>query len=296
MPFLRACVADDGGSPAASRAQHRTLETAPVAQLPDGPDRRHLLDLIPQMIWSTLPDGHHDYFSRPWYEFTGVPPGSTDGEGWSDVFHPDDRDRAWARWRRSLETGESYEVDYRLRHHTGDYRWVLGRARAECDEAGNILRWYGTCTDIHEQVVAEQRLARSEERFRKILDSLPGMVWSTQADGMQDYANEQWEHFAGVPLAKLQQSGWLDLVHPADLAGLRETWLHSLATGEAYEATFRFRYRTGQYRWVCSAGTPQRDERGAIVRWYGTCVDVHERVIAENELKASQALNSSILD
>ncbi|WP_246253314.1 PAS domain-containing protein [Sulfitobacter maritimus] len=80
---------------------------------------------VDQMIWSTLPDGYPDYYNDRWYEFTGVPEGTTDGEAWNGMFHPDDQERAWQRWRESLRTGESYEIEYRLRHRSGDYRWVL---------------------------------------------------------------------------------------------------------------------------------------------------------------------------
>ncbi len=78
---------------------------------------------IDQMIWSTQPDGFHDYYNDRWYEFTGVPYGSTDGAAWSGMFHPDDQERAWTVWRHSLETGEPYHIEYRLRHNTGEYRW-----------------------------------------------------------------------------------------------------------------------------------------------------------------------------
>ena len=115
---------------------------------------RILADAMPQMVWSTLPDGFHDYYNARWYDYTGTPLGSTDGEGWNGMFHPDDQDRAWAEWRRSLDTGEPYQIEYRLRHHDGSYRWVLGRALAMRDESGAIVRWFGTCTDIHEQKVA----------------------------------------------------------------------------------------------------------------------------------------------
>ena len=110
---------------------------------------------IDQMIWSTRPDGFHDYFNERWYEFTGLEPGSTDGDGWAEVFHPDDRERAWAVWRESLESGRPYHIEYRLRHHSGGYRWVIGRANCVRDAEGKISRWYGTCTDIHELKVAE---------------------------------------------------------------------------------------------------------------------------------------------
>ena len=76
-----------------------------------------LTDSLPQMIWSTLPDGFHDYYNARWYEFTGVPEGSTDGEGWNGMFHDGDQERAWEKWRHSLATGDLYEIEYRLRHH-----------------------------------------------------------------------------------------------------------------------------------------------------------------------------------
>ena len=117
---------------------------------------RVLADAMPQMVWSTQPDGFHDYYNARWYEFTGVPAGSTDGEGWNDMFHTDDQERAWAAWRHSLETGEPYEIEYRLKHHSGVYRWTLGRAVAIRDEDGEITRWFGTCTDIDELKRLEQ--------------------------------------------------------------------------------------------------------------------------------------------
>lgn len=111
---------------------------------------RAIADSMPQMVWSTLPDGFHDYYNARWYEFTGVPEGSTDGEGWNGMFHPDDQQRAWAVWGACLVSGEPYEIEYRLRHASGTYRWVLGRANPIRDDQGRITRWFGTCTDIDE--------------------------------------------------------------------------------------------------------------------------------------------------
>ena len=132
------------------------------------------------MIWSTLPDGFHDYYNQCWYEFTGVAEGSTDGEGWAGMFHPDDQERAWARWRHSLATGEPYAVEYRLRHHDGEYRWVLGRAMPVRNDAGTIVRWLGTCTDIHEQKAqAEQNEILSRElshRIKNIFAVIGGLI------------------------------------------------------------------------------------------------------------------------
>ena len=117
---------------------------------------RVIADSMPQMVWSTRPDGFHDYYNARWYEFTGVPPGSTDGEGWNGMFHPEDQDRAWRVWRHSLETGDPYEIEYRLRRHDGVYRWALGRAVALRNAEGEITRWFGTCTDIDDLKRIEQ--------------------------------------------------------------------------------------------------------------------------------------------
>jgi len=125
---------------------------------------RTIANAMPQMVWSTLPDGYHDYYNRQWYEFTGVPAGSTDGQAWNGMFHPDDQPRAWEMWRHSLQTGDSYEIEYRLRHRSGEYRWVLGRALPVRDDQGQIVRWMGTCTDIHEQKRVRDELLASNRR------------------------------------------------------------------------------------------------------------------------------------
>ena len=141
---------------------------------------RTLADTMPQMVWSTLADGFHDYYNARWYEFTGVPEGSTDGEGWNDMFHPDDQERAWQVWRHCLDTGEPYNIEYRLRHHSGEYRWVLGQALPIRDSAGRIVRWFGTCTDIHEAKLAqEEREVIAQElshRIKNIFAVIGGIV------------------------------------------------------------------------------------------------------------------------
>ena len=139
-----------------------------------------LADSLPHMVWSTLPDGYHDYFNAGWHQFTGVPTESTDGESWNNMFHPEDRERAWTVWRTSLETGNPYEIEYRLRHHTGEYRWTLGRALPMRDDEGKIIRWIGTCTDIHDTKRQTERveiLSRElSHRIKNIFAVISGLV------------------------------------------------------------------------------------------------------------------------
>jgi PAS domain S-box-containing protein len=142
-----------------------------------------IINSIDQMIWSTRPDGYHDYFNDRWYEYTGVPYGSTDGEGWNGIFHPDDRERAWQAWRHSLATGEPYHIEYRLRHSSGKYRWVIGRAQSVRGDNGEITRWFGTCTDIHDLKEAEETrqllLLEMNHRVKNLFAIASGMVTMT---------------------------------------------------------------------------------------------------------------------
>src|SRR5690606_29742606 len=141
---------------------------------------RTLANAMPQMVWSTRADGYHDYYNDRWYEFTGAPEGSTEGEGWSGMIHPDDQDRAWPAWRHALATGEPYQVEYRLRHSSGAYRWALALALPIRDTDGRLVRWFGTCTDIHDsRLVAEERELVTQElshRIKNIFAVLIGII------------------------------------------------------------------------------------------------------------------------
>ncbi|MGN2244130.1 PAS domain-containing protein [Frateuria sp. GZRR33] len=141
---------------------------------------RAIVDSVDQIIWTASADGYHDFFNQRWYDYTGAVPGTTDGDDWAELFHPADRERTFARWRHSLATGEPYEIEYRLHHHTGVYRWVLGRAHPVRNGAGQILRWMGTCTDIHEQKASAEQLELAgkelSHRIKNIFAVVSGLV------------------------------------------------------------------------------------------------------------------------
>jgi PAS domain S-box-containing protein len=175
---------------------HRRVENA----LRESEERfRAIANSVDQLIWATRPDGFHDYYNQRWYEYTGVPEGSTHGSAWNGLFHPDDREHAWKTWRQSLETGEPYHIEYRLRHHSGQFRWVLGRAQPVRDEEGRITRWYGTCTDIHDLKQAQEELQASRERAVRSEEEtsrLAAMLAERVSE--LDAANEEIQRFAYI--------------------------------------------------------------------------------------------------
>ncbi|WP_294262090.1 PAS domain-containing protein [uncultured Sphingomonas sp.] len=132
---------------------------------------RAITDSIDHMVWAATPDGAVDYYNARWYEYTGSEPGSTDGDAWDRVLHPDDRDGAFAAWGDAVETGRDYQREYRIWHApSGSYRWAMGRATAVRDSDGRVTRWFGTTTDIQTVVEARDVLARSREDLERAVE------------------------------------------------------------------------------------------------------------------------------
>jgi PAS domain S-box-containing protein len=190
---------------------------------------RAITDTMPQIVWSARADGYHDYYNQRWYDLTGRTPQQTEGEGWKPVFHPDDQGRVAARWRHSLTTGEPYEAECRLRMADGSYRWMLGRALPVRDqETGEILRWFGTCTDIEDTVEARETLARSREELEQLVTERTEDLQATQVRLAQAQRMEALGQLAGGiahdfnnVLQAVQGSAALLERKPADVSAVR---------------------------------------------------------------------------
>ncbi|MBB5713149.1 hybrid sensor histidine kinase/response regulator [Sphingomonas xinjiangensis] len=254
---------------------------------------------IDQMIWSTKPDGYHDYFNQRWYDYTGVPQGSTDGEAWNGMFHPEDMERAWSLWRHSLATGEPYHVEYRLRHSSGHHRWVIGRAQCVRDERGQIARWFGTCTDIHEIVEARDVLNRSREELERAVTERTAernRVWEMSHDlfaimgfdGHLKAINPAWETTFGRDEATLLSLSFREQVHPGD-HGAVHAMMERLLRGETVERfEDRIRHADGGWRWISWTLVPE----GNVFYAVGRDVTVERERQAELEA-AQEALRQS---
>ncbi len=123
---------------------------------------RSLAESMPQFVWVCRPDGYAEYFNPKWYEYTCRGEGESLGWAWLDAIHPSDRVHAEQTWTQSIRTGEVYEINYRIRRIDGVYRWFLGRGLPQRDETGEIIRWFGTCTDIDDAKRTEDELKQSE--------------------------------------------------------------------------------------------------------------------------------------
>ncbi len=159
------------------RVHERTsnLEAASVELSSSEARFRMLTEVMPQIVWTARPDGFLDYYNGHWVQYTGMTIEQTQGWGWQPVLHPDDLDNCLDRWTEAVRTGGSYEVEYRFKRASdGAYRWHLGRALPLRDEAGNITKWFGTCTDIDDQKRAQLELQRSQHELESLVQERTG--------------------------------------------------------------------------------------------------------------------------
>jgi PAS domain S-box-containing protein len=285
VAFTASPIRDDAGQPIGTIIEARAIgdERAQQAALRESEERlRAVTDSVDQMIWSTRADGHHDYFNQRWYDFTGVEVGATDGESWNDLFHPDDRQRTWETWRQSLETGTPYHIEYRLRHRSGQFRWVLGRAQPVRDAKGEIVRWYGTCTDIQDLKEVETELRRTSALLHLIGDSTPDMIYAKDRDSRILYANRAAFEIIGRPAEQVIGHSELEWAEDSSQArAIIENDRLVMASGETRDVDEAFTTPGGDTRHYRSVKSPLRDSEGQIIGLVGLTSDVTTRRQAE---------------
>ncbi|KAI1374261.1 hypothetical protein F4677DRAFT_455528 [Hypoxylon crocopeplum] len=138
-----------------------------------------ICDTMPQMVWTTGANGIHDFFNSRWYDYTGLTAEESLGRSWRNPFHPDDLPTTWKRWEHSLATGEPYTTEYRCRSKEGEWRWMLGRALPLRNKhTGEIEKWFGTCTDVHEALEAKMAAKQTRERLLNVLTHAQTTIFS----------------------------------------------------------------------------------------------------------------------
>lgn len=217
LPLDRDAPVDAPDTPAADPLE--LYRKAPLSALAIGrQDRveerlRRILDSMPQMVWSAGADGRNDYFNRQWHDFTGIrrEPGKIINV--RELLHPKDVDRVTAAWTHSLVSGEPFEIGCRLRHRSGEYWWTLTRARPERNASGRIVRWFGTCTDVHRRVQQQRTVVESDALNRSILDSTPDCIIMLGLAGDIVFVNHSGMEVLGVTASSsLVGARWADLL------------------------------------------------------------------------------------
>ena len=252
-------------------------------------DLGRIVDALPGLIWTALPDGRADYLNHRWCEYTGLSFENALGLGWHVAIHPEDLPALFARWQSFVASGQPGEVEGRLRRFDGQYRRFQFRFCPITDASGQIVKWCGVNTDIEDLRETEEALLASERQYRLIFDGLPALVIVMAPDGTLVHANRYCLEYFGATLEELQRRGQVHSYHPDDYPTVLACWRRSIETGQAYESEGRRRRADGTYRWFHTRGFPLRDADGRIVLWYSLATDVDDLKGAEEELRRSEA-------
>jgi PAS domain S-box-containing protein len=246
-----------------------------------------LLDVLPGLVWTALPDGRADFVSQPWCEYTGLGVGELLGVGWQRAIHPEDLPDLLTRWRSILSAGEVSVMEARLRRFDGGYHWFTFRVRPRLDASGKIVKWFGLNVDIEDRGRSGRA---SEGLYRSIPDTIPAMISFMTPAGELESVNQHVLEYVGTSFEDLKRWKSGNLVHPNDLPSVIAAWDRAIATGEPYDTEHRMRRADGIYRWFHVRGMPRRDAQGSIVRWYVIETDIDDRKRAETLLTGEKHL------
>jgi len=246
---------------------------------------RLIVDSIPAFAWYAGTDGKIEYLNQRILDFTGVPLEDLAGFGWANVLHPEDVERTKQAWFHSIETGEPCDVDQRVRRFDNTYRWFRTNAQPLRDHSGRTVRWYGIATDIEDLKRAEEGLREREHNLRLVVDSIPGLVCTTNAAGEVQRLNRQVMEYFGKTPEELKYWATSDAVHPDDRARVIAAFSRSIETGEPYDIEHRCRRADGAYLWFQVRALPVRDTAGRILSWYILLTDIDKRKQAEDRLQ-----------
>ena len=257
---------------------------------------RQLADSMPQLVWTAKPDGKVDYFNSRISLFTTCEP-------WRPAVYEEDRSRTVEAWKGAIRTGSPYEIEHRLQIADGRYRWFLTRAVPVADEAGSVIKWYGTATDVNDrrQAEEEREIARIEainekNRLEALIKTLPVGVALVDTEGGTIQSNDMFEQVWGEQRPETRsiddyekyKAWWFDSgrqVQPDEWASARAVQKGETVTGQLVKIE-RF---DGTTSFVMNSAVPIRDVDGKISGGAVAIMDITERIEAEEELRRKEA-------
>jgi PAS domain S-box-containing protein len=248
---------------------------------------RLIIDAIPTVAWGTLPDGSNVFVNQRWLEYTGMPAEQAAGWGWQAVFHPEDIGEHTKKWRASLETGNAFESEARLRRAAdGAYLWFLVHGAPLHDDAGNIVRWYGTAIDIEDRKRAERALRRSEAFLADAQKMSHTGSWAYDVVSRRMiHSSEEYHRLFGFdPATNIPDPDeWVRRIHPDDRQRAIDMMGQKVREGMDYEVDFRTIHPDGTIKYVHGTAHPVLNSSGDLVEIVGSSIDLTERKRAEEE-------------
>ena len=262
--------------------------------LREGMHRFHLMtNAAPSLVWTSGVSSFCDYFNEAWLRFTGRTMAQELGNGWIQGIHPEDAGKCYGAYRKAFDERQSFEMEYRLRRHDGEYRWFLSRGVPRYSLDSVFEGYIGTCTDIQRLKDAEAALEASEQRYRSLVSATSTVVWITDALGMFSGRQPSWESYTGQAWEDYRGRGGMDALHPDDRERVNRHWAEAVDARSPFESEYRcWHAATRQYRSVIARGVPIHNPDGSVREWVGTLSDIHDQKHLEEHLRHTAKLES----
>ncbi len=280
------------------REGHTTLELlrASRSAIDEGEARFRLVaDNIPNLAWMAEPDGAIYWYNQRWHDYTGTTPEEMAGWGWQAVHDPAMVDGVTERFKQSIKDETPWEDIFPLRSAAGEWRWFLSRAMPVRDEAGKLVRWFGTNTDITEQRAAQAALAESNARFQLMADTAPSPVWMTNAEAEVEFVNASLVEYYGRPASELIGHVWKQAIHPDDQAGVEAAMAAARPLRLPYGFDARFKHADGSWRWMRISVNPRFDRDALFLGYVGMAFDISETREALDALASQERRQTFLL-
>jgi PAS domain S-box-containing protein len=255
---------------------------------------RTMADAIPQLAWIARPDGHIFWYNRRCYEYTGSTLEQMEGWGWQSVADPQVLPKVLEQWGRSIATGQPFDMEFPLRGADGRFRQFLTRVMPLKDNAGQVVLWFGTNTDIAELKQAQEELCQSEERFRALVMASSDVVYRMSPDWSEMRQLSGRDFIADT---QAPSRAWLqEYLYPEDQPHVMAVINEAIRTKSIFELEHRVRRVDGTIGWTFSRAIPLQDANGEIVEWFGAASDVTKRKQAEEALRQNEEQFHTLAD
>lgn len=278
-----------------SIARDITESKAVFSKLQESEERfRIMANSAPVLIWLSGTDKLCNWFNLTWLNFTGRSMEQEIGNGWAEGVHPDDFQQCLETYISHFDRREAFQMNYRLKRHDGDYRWIHDNGAPRFDREGHFLGYIGSCTDITDLKTALEKLQDSEALWKFAIEGAGDGVWDWNITAGEIMFSKRWYEIQGFEEGSIGPavSSWEELVHPNDLPLVQQALQANLAGKTSnFSCEHRVRCKNGEYKWILGRGmVVSRDSDGQPLRAIGTHTDISDRKLSEAERARQQAI------